>query len=285
MSVLIKKIDAILARPGRLSARQFQRIILDFYRIEGRTFAWRKTTNAYRITVSEVMLQQTQTERVVEKYPLFLKQFPTWRALASASTAEVLKVWQGLGYYRRALNLHRAAKVISEQHRGRIPGTVDELRLIPGFGPYTAAAVLTFSKNQPHPMIETNIRDLYLYAFFPGIAAVHDREILNMVQETMHLPDPRSWFYALMDAGVELKRFRKGTNRRSQHYTRQSAFIGSTRQVRAAVLRLITECGPVDEGAIFEQLSFGKDRIQDALAALCRDGFLSEISEARYAIR
>jgi A/G-specific adenine glycosylase len=230
------------------------------------------------------MLQQTQTERVAEKYPQFLKRFPTWKALASASTADVLTVWQGLGYYRRALNLHRAAKVISEQHRGKMPATVEELRKIPGFGPYTAAAVLTFSTNKPHPMIETNIRDLYLYAFFSGVEGVHDKEILEKVRDTMYLSDPRTWFYALMDAGVELKRARRGTNRRSKHYTRQSAFVGSTRQVRAAVLKVITLRGPLDLQGVCEEISFSPERIEEAVAALCKDGFLTTDGKARYRV-
>jgi A/G-specific adenine glycosylase len=282
MSILVEKIDAMLARPDTLSPQMFQRVILDFYRTNGRTFAWRTTTNAYRIAVSEVMLQQTQTERVSEKYPPFIKRFPTWKSLAKATTAEVISMWQGLGYYRRALHLHRAAKVISEQYHGRLPGSVKELQAIPGFGPYTSAAVLTFSKNEPLPMLETNIRDLYLYTFFSGINGVHDREILEKVRQTIYHRDPRRWFYALMDAGVELKRARKGTNRRSRHYTRQSAFMGSTRQVRAAVLKLLAERGPLNLLSIAGQLAFGQDQIEVALEALCRDGFISPAAGARY---
>lgn len=285
MSFVVEKIDAALARRGRVSVGQFRRIIKEFYCASGRVFPWRKTTNSYRIAVSEVMLQQTQTERVLEKYAAFIKRFPSWRSLAGASTAEVLSSWQGLGYYRRALNLHRAAKIIVSDFKGRLPNELSELRALPGFGAYTAAAVLTFSTNKPHVMIETNIRDLYLYAFFSDQDSVSDKDVLKVVEETMDVEEPRTWFYALMDAGVELKKARKGVNRRSKHYSQQSAFIGSRRQVRAAVLKVLTQQGNRSVSELCGEVPFERERIKEAIDALCRDGFLASVGRGRYSLQ
>jgi A/G-specific adenine glycosylase len=114
---------------------------------------------------------------------------------------------------------------------------------------------------------------------------VSDKEILQVVEETMDCKEPRRWFYALMDAGVELKKTRPGVNRRSKHYTQQSAFIGSHRQVRAAVLKFITNQGSVTPQSIYSELLFAKERIDAALAALCRDEFLVATRSGRYRVR
>lgn len=282
MSFLVEKIDVVLARQERITASLFRRIIKSYYKKHGRDFSWRRTSNAYRIAVSEVMLQQTQTERVCEKYGPFIRRFPSWKSLAEASTAEVLASWQGLGYYRRALNLHRAAKIIVSRFNGKLPLDITNLKALPGFGPYTAAAVLTFSTNKPYAMVETNIRDLYLYAFFQGQEAVADRDILHLVEDTMDRKDPRAWFYALMDAGVELKKVRRGVNRRSRHYAQQSAFMGSRRQVRAAILKVITQQGALSVSGLCREMPFERERVEEALSSLCRDGSLVAAGRGRY---
>jgi A/G-specific adenine glycosylase len=221
------------------AVRAFQRTVLDFYQACARSFEWRLTRDPYRILVSEVMLQQTQTSRVAERYPLFLKQFPSVKALALADQAQVLRAWQGLGYYRRARNLHQAARAVEELFGGRFPRSHEELCSLPGVGAYTAAAVAAFAYNYPVPMLETNIRSVFLYTFFPKQKDVSDKEVMEYVRKTLVTDRSRDWFYALMDLGVELKRVRPKINQASKHHAVQSPFKGSDRAVAAQVLRFI----------------------------------------------
>ena len=149
----------------------FRKIVLCHYKKHGRHhLPWRKTKNPYRILVSEIMLQQTPVDRVLPKYQEFLKQFPSIKKLAAASLGDVLRAWQGLGYNRRAKYLHQCAAVIIYDNGGIWPRTVNELQALPGIGPYTAGAVMAFAYNQPIPIIETNIRTVYLHHFFSGCA-------------------------------------------------------------------------------------------------------------------
>jgi A/G-specific adenine glycosylase len=222
------------------------------------------------------MLQQTQTERVVPKYLEFLKRFPTWEALAKAPTSDVVKMWMGLGYYRRALNLHRAAQSVVNDFNGKPPSNAEGLRALPGVGPYTAAAVATFAYGEAVSMIETNIRTVYLYAFFPHKEEVSDKEVLECVEETMYRNDPRAWFYALMDLGVVLKKHTKGIHHRSKHHVKQSRFQGSQRQVRAAVLKLVSHGEEVRVVDVKKKLPFEAERVAKAIEALCAEGFISK---------
>ena len=138
--------------------RQFQHRLQQWYFRHGRDLPWRRTTDAYAILVSEVMLQQTQVERVVDYYQRFLQRFPTIAALAAAPLEEVLTVWQGLGYYQRARHLHQAARYIMEQHQGVFPDTFAEVAALPGVGRYTAGAVLCFAFGQRLPILDTNVQ-------------------------------------------------------------------------------------------------------------------------------
>ena len=139
----------------------FQKEVWNYYKAHGRhDLPWRKTRDPYRILVSEVMLQQTQVPRVLEKYKEFLKAFPSVMALAAAKLSEVLKIWSGLGYNRRGKYLHDAAKIVVADHKGNMKKALAEP--LPGVGSYTRAAVRTFAYNEPHTMIETNIRTVYI---------------------------------------------------------------------------------------------------------------------------
>jgi len=274
---------AMLSKRARPGVTDFQKLVLEFFRSHGRDFPWRKTRDPYEILVSEVMLQQTQTDRVVPKYEAFLREFPTVGALSEASVAEVVRMWMGLGYYRRALNLHKAAQTICAEHSGVFPTTVEGLRALPGVGAYTAAAVAAFAFGTPAPMIETNIRTVYLSVFFPRRRVVGDKEILQVVQETLYQKDARRWFYALMDLGVEIKRSAKGVNKRSRHYVKQSKFIGSQRQVRAAVLKSISE-EPQKSGQILARLPYPSERIDKALVDLEREGFVVQNKRGTFSV-
>jgi A/G-specific adenine glycosylase len=134
----------------------FRRSLTRWYRQHGRDLPWRQTRDPYAILVSEVMLQQTQVATVLPFYNKWLDRFPNFAVLAHAPENDVLRVWQGLGYYVRARNLHATAKIVQHQHHGRLPSSIEELRLLPGVGKYTAHAVATFAFHQPVPIVETN---------------------------------------------------------------------------------------------------------------------------------
>lgn len=217
--------------------KTFQKTVLGFYRASGRDFSWRHTTDPYHILVSEIMLQQTQVKRVEEKYPEFIKRFPTVSKLARAHIQSVLKMWQGMGYNRRALNLHKAAQKIVKDYGGIIPKRTEELVALPGVGPSTAGGVLAYAYNTPVVFIETNIRRVFIHHFFPKQESVSDNELLPYIEQTLDHDNPRQWYWALMDYGTHLSSVTVNPNRRSKHYSRQSAFEGSVRQVRGEILR------------------------------------------------
>lgn len=222
--------------------RNFIETVWQHYKNNRRMFPWRATTDPYAILVSEMMLQQTQTDRVIPKYIRWLKKFPTFHALAQAKLQTVLKEWQGLGYNRRALALQRLAHAVVKNYAGKLPQTYEKLVELPGIGPYTAGAVLAFAFNMPVPIIETNIRTVYIHHFFPKEhGEIHDKELLALIEKTLDRKNPREWYWALMDYGAYLKKTLGNMNTRSKHYTKQSAFIGSNRQIRSSILRIITE--------------------------------------------
>jgi A/G-specific adenine glycosylase len=221
--------------------KTFQDVIWSFYKNEKRHFPWRTTKIPYRILVSEIMLQQTQTERVREYYRRFLRKFPTLKALSRAKLAEVLIVWQGLGYNRRARFLWQLAQEVVKSHKGRLPSKPEILITLPGIGSYTAQAISVFAHNQPCPLIETNIRSLYIDYFFADQRIVKDSEVLPLVVATIDHQNPREWFYALMDYGSKLKKNNKSVNARSAHYVRQLPFEGSRRQLRGLIIRELSK--------------------------------------------
>lgn len=222
------------------------------------------------------MLQQTQTDRVLPKYREFLRRFPSFRALAQAPLQEVLVAWQGLGYNRRALHLKRAAEIVNERYRGRLPRSEEALRDLPGVGAYTAAAVSVFAFDQPSLLVETNIRSVFLEHFFPGSGAVSDSQIATLVARTLDRRDPRSWYYALMDYGTMLKKQRRGINSRSLHYVRQAPFAGSDRQIRGAIVRLLIKNGARSFRALSAELKVPTERLQRCLDNLVAEGLLAE---------
>ncbi len=252
----------------------FRKLVLGYYRKHGRhDLPWRKSITPYRVLVSEIMLQQTQVSRVIEKYKEFLRAFPTFRALASAPTGDVLKVWQGLGYNRRALALQRCAREVVTSYRGKLPEDYETLCTLPGIGPYTAGAVLAFAFDVSVPMIETNIRRVYLHHFFPGKKKVSDALLQPMIaRHVASVSSARQWYSALMDYGAHLAREIPNPNTRSKHYTRQAQFGGSLRQLRGRILRHVTDVGSVNYARITELM--GDERAPHAIAALEKEGFI-----------
>lgn len=224
-----------------LSPAAFRKIVTTHYRRHGRhTLPWRHTKSPYHILVSEVMLQQTQVERVLPKYEAFLKTFPTPASLAKAPLQAVLQHWVGLGYNRRAKFLKASAEAVVARG-GVFPKTKVELENLPGIGPYTAGALLAFAYNQPVVIIETNIRTVYIHHYFKdSTEAVLDKDILKLVAATLPKDNTREWYYALMDYGSFLKKEFGSNNTRSKSYTKQSTFAGSDRQIRGAIVRTLT---------------------------------------------
>lgn len=261
---------------------QFRWIVWAHYRERGRKMPWRETTDPYRILLSEIMLQQTQVARVIEKYEHFLNRFPTLEALADAELSDVLAAWQGLGYNRRAKFLHQAAKRIREEHGGEVPQDPQALEKLPGVGPNTAGSVAAFAYNTPIVFIETNIRRAVLHFFFADAQGVRDAELRPYIEHTLDRENPREWYWALMDYGAEIAKHHPNPNRRSAHYTRQTPFENSNRQVRGRILRLLSAAGndkAVAHEEVAERVGFDPERVKQVAKALTQEGFLEESSE------
>ena len=180
----------------------FQDAILAWYDAEGRSLPFRATTDPYAILVSEVMAQQTQIARVGEAWAAFLAAFPTLHALADATPAEVLTAWRGLGYNRRALNLWRAARVVVEEHGGKLPRDVAALERLPGVGPYTARAVAAIAFGMPVGAVDTNVRRVLGRALTGSRDGLAGRELQRVADAAVPPERPADWTHALMDVGA-----------------------------------------------------------------------------------
>ncbi len=225
---------------GKLTKKEidlFHSTVYSFYELNGRELPWRKTGNPYHIIVSEIMLQQTQVSRVVQKYNDFIEMFPTLESLSNASLKDIYTVWQGLGYNRRALALQQCAHTIVTDFGGKVPSSEVDLVTLPGIGKATASSIAAFAFNIPSVFIETNIRSVYIHHFFSDQEYVSDKEIILLVEQTVDKKNPSDWYHAVMDYGVMLKAHYPYLNKKSAHYHRQSPFQGSERQVRGAILK------------------------------------------------
>lgn len=250
----------------------FQGFIWKYYREHGRRFPWRETHDPYHILVSEIMLQQTQTSRVVSKYNEFISTFPDFFDLARAPLRDVLRVWQGLGYNRRALALQRTAQQVVAQFDGQLPSNPEVLQRLPGIGPYTAAAIAAIAFKKPTVFIETNIRTVFLYFFFKKADRITDRDLIPLVEATLDRENPREWYYALFDYGAMIKRQRKDTPR-TLHHT-QSDFRGSSREIRGHVIRLLLTRESIAEQELISLLSHNGERVKHILTQLHEEGFI-----------
>jgi A/G-specific adenine glycosylase len=256
------------------TVRKFRSIIYRYYRQHGRTFPWRQTVNPYHILVSEIMLQQTQTSRVLKKYEEFITAFPDFESLAAAPLQQVLQVWQGMGYNRRAIALQETARTILSSFSGQLPSSPDILITLPGIGPYTASAIPVFAFNQPHAFIETNIRTVYLHFFFSDRSGVNDKEILPLIKATLDRANPRKWYFALFDYGAILKSV-GNSDRQSTHYRKQSPFKGSNREIRGQIIKLLLSDSVTTEQEIVHHLNQNPVRVKQNLYRLHKEGFLT----------
>jgi A/G-specific adenine glycosylase len=245
-----------------------QELLLEWYRRNGRDLPWRNTRDPYAILVSEVMLQQTQVSRIVPRYLEWLERWPTAEALAAATPAEVITAWSGLGYNRRAVNLHRCAVAVAA--RGGFPREPRELERLPGVGPYTAAAIACFAFGAQVAAPDTNARRVLTRAFGEpvpdppaGRAYEWNQALFDLGREVCIARTPRCGVCPLAD----------GCPSRGRTYAplrRQSRFEGSFRQRRARLLRAITDAGSLP----------GADVDAEALVSLVRDG-LAEVADGR----
>jgi A/G-specific adenine glycosylase len=261
-----------------ISPLAFQRNILAWYSTHKRKLPWRQTRDPYKIMVSEFMLQQTQVIRVLPKYKAWMKQFPTVRDLALAPIAEVLSFWSGLGYNRRALALHRAAQIILSQHNGVVPKDTVSLEALPGIGRYTAQAIAAFAFNEPVVMIETNIRTVFLDAFFKGShRSIEDKQLLALIAQCLPKTaqcSVRDWYWALMDYGTFLKSSGNRIHQKSKHYHKQSSFKGSTREVRGAILKHLLQHQRCTIQTIKQQFPHQATNVSSILTKLKQDGLI-----------
>ena len=256
----------------------FQKKIYDFYNTNKRCFDWRDLITPYRVVVSEIMLQQTQTSRVVFKFEQWMKKFSDFDSLAKASKQDVLKCWQGLGYNRRGLALHEFAQRTVSEFNGVVPKDPAILQTFRGIGPNTAGSICAFAFNMPVIFIETNIRTVFLYEFFKDQKNIHDKQLLPLIGQAVDKHNARDWYYALMDYGVFLKKELKASNVASKHYVVQSKFVGSKRQLRGAVVRVLSKVASLSYDELSElvalELPENKHCLHDVLSDLQKDGFL-----------
>ncbi|PIP03588.1 MAG: endonuclease III [Candidatus Yonathbacteria bacterium CG_4_10_14_3_um_filter_47_65] len=259
----------------------FRRTIWAFYRTQKRAFPWRETADPYEILVSEIMLQQTQTSRVEQKYEPFLKRFPNVETLAGASMAEVLAMWQGLGYNRRAQALWKMAKIIRDEFCGVVPNDQEALVALPGIGEATASAMRVFAWNEPAVFIETNIRRVFIHFFFAHATTVADADIMPLVARALPRKRAREWYSALMDFGAHLPKIIKNPNHKSKGYAKQSRFKGSSRQTRGLIIKFLLTNGPSTTERIGKETK--DDRLEKILANLTEEGLLVK-NKKRYAV-
>ncbi|MCF6150552.1 MAG: A/G-specific adenine glycosylase [Candidatus Kuenenia sp.] len=263
----------------KAKTKTFQQEIYRFFREHGRNLPWRKTHNPYHILVSEIMLQQTQVQRVLGRYEKFLKIFPDFSSLALAPLRMILEEWQGMGYNRRAIALKNIAQKVIDEYGGILPCSVEALTTFPGIGTATASAIAAFAFHKPTVFIETNIRRVFIHRFFNDHTNIKDSEILPLVGKTLDSSNPREWYYALMDYGVMLKNICENPNRKSAHYKKQSPFQGSNRQMRGMILKALTLRQPVSEEEIVQQLQLYPEKLKNNLNQLLKEGFIKKGKE------
>lgn len=271
---------------------ELQDALLDWYTENARDMPWRNTDDPYKILVSEVMLQQTQVSRVIPKYEAFLEEFPTIEDLADAPLSEVLTLWSGLGYNRRAKYLKQAAETIVDEFDGRFPQDPESLKELPGVGPYTANAVASFAFNNGGPVFDTNVRRV-LYRFY---GKAPDDELEEYHRSIFPPGKSRRWNNAIMELGAEV--CIEGTPQcrecpwrqdctawkrkdfETPEVQSQSTFKGSWRFYRAKLLRLLMEHDELEKEKLQEELDMPDkydlaellDELQDEDMITAEDG-------------
>jgi len=299
------------AHPNHVKLRAFQHAVLHFYRHHKRDLPWRRTRDPYRILVSEVMLQQTQVDRVIPKYRSFLARFPTLRALARARFADVLREWLGLGYNSRALRFWRCARAVVREAGGKLPVDVGRLERLPGIGPYTAAAVAAIAFGARVPAVDVNVRRVLTRALY-GRDYVSPPRVSQLALVVLPESSPAEWSQALMDVGsmyckasprctdcplrascayvrARRKRLVRASSANDHRPRRVNAFVGSSRFYRGRVMRVLATRRCVQVDLLGREVKKGFSVtdgawLQGILASLERDG-LVRLDRARKKVR
>lgn len=258
---------------SRSRIAEFQERVWGYYRENRRVMPWREDPRPYKVLVSELMLQQTQALRVIPKFDAFIYTCPDFASLAEMSLAEVLTLWSGLGYNRRAKFLHQTAQIVMHDYGGALPSTLDELVKLPGVGKNTAGAIMAYAYEQPVVFVETNIRTVYFHHFYPDSRElVSDKAIEALVEQTLDYENPREWYWALMDYGTYLKKTAGARLANSKHYTRQSPLKGSLREMRGRILKALIE-GMIKENELRKMVQ-ADERFERALSSLVTEGLI-----------
>jgi A/G-specific adenine glycosylase len=262
-------------------------------------YPWRgPAPDPYAVLVSEVMLQQTQANRVVPSFGAFLARFPTVEALAAASRADVLRAWSGLGYNRRAVRLHEAARRIVADHDGQIPDEVARLRALPGIGPYTASAVAAIAFGRPVAAVDVNVRRVsgrFLRGTEPGESTA--AEVATDAQAWLDRRAPSAWNQAVMDLGREVCRpvprctdcpiapwcaFHASGRSARRGVRRHIPFEGSRRQARGRVVDALRERVSADPPTLAAAAAVSLRRVREVLDGLVRDGLVEPAGHGRF---
>ncbi|TLU55170.1 MAG: Fe-S cluster assembly protein HesB [Chlorobium sp.] len=255
----------------------FRQKIFDFYRLNRRSFPWRETTDRYAVMVSEIMLQQTQAERVVPRFDAWLKNFPDVIHLASAPLKEVLALWSGLGYNSRAVRLHRCASIITEHYGGVVPSEPELLKRLPGIGEYTSRSIPVFADNADLAAVDTNIRRIIIHEFgLPEDVSV--AMLQQMADTTLPCGQSREWHNALMDYGA-LHLTSKKTGIRP--LTRQSKFSGSKRWYRGQLVKELIHAEVMFLEELEEKYADCPWSLDEILGELVQEGLLEQHADTR----
>jgi A/G-specific adenine glycosylase len=286
--------DRTLTTSGSRSRSTWRRQLLGASSGLRRDLPWLKSTDPWAILVSEVMLQQTQVARVIGPWERFLQRFPTPTSCAQAPLSEVLIAWAGLGYHRRARQLHLAARTMRDEFAGEVPNTVEALLALPGVGAYTARAVATFAFNAPVGVVDTNVGRVLARSV--ANRSLGRAEAQRLADELVDRNQPALWNQAMVDLGARFCRARPHCAtcpvRRQCAWRRcggvdpaptsaavsqpQAAFAGSDRQARGRLLaRLRTES--ITESAALRILDCDPEQARRQLAGLTRDGLVTTI--------
>lgn len=287
---------ATVTAPSSVS-QGLREAILVWYAARGRTLPFRDTTDPYAILVSEAMAQQTQAARAGEAWTRFMARFPTLETLANAPPADVLRAWRGLGYNRRAINLQRAARIIVDEHGGRVPSELASLEELPGVGPYTARAVAALAFGVPVGAVDTNVRRVLGRVVAGDVGVLDPAEMQRVADAAVPADRPGFWTHALMDIGATLCHPRRpeceacpacpwcryaaappvDRDAATPRATRETSapFRDSSRWLRGRIVERLRDA-PNGEWVDLDSPIGSHDRasVDDALAALARDGLV-----------
>jgi A/G-specific adenine glycosylase len=262
-------------KPVNITA--FRKLIKHSYSSHYRDMPWRSDTSPYSIFISEIMLQQTQVERVIPKFTAFVKRFRSFEDVARASLNDIFSLWQGLGYNRRAKWLRESARIICSTYNGVLPETIDELKTLPGIGYNTAAAICAYAFNKPVVYIETNIRTVIIHHFFNDADDVNDADIFAIAERSLDKKNPRSWYWALMDYGTMLKKQYTNPSRKSASYRKQPEFTGSQRKLRGMIMKYVSQKKSVSIRTMSKHIeSYSFENISVQVHELVRENMLKE---------